>query len=197
MKHIDGSHNNVKLTPLEYRTVQLWIETGATYPGTYAALGTGMVNMVKLDGEIFQRRCTSCHAGAKAKNAAPRFGADDELLCNFTEPARSLMLLAPLAANAGGWGICKGDQAPGGVFASTDDADYRKLLANIEGVRQNLQKITRFDMPDFRPNAPYVREMKRYGILPDSAGADGKKIDVYATDQAYWKSFWFQPEKAK
>jgi len=29
------------------------------------------------------------------------------------------------------------------------------------------------------------------------AGADGKKIDVYATDQAYWKSFWIKPRKAK
>jgi len=198
MKQLDGSHNNVKLTPLERKTVRLWIETGATYPGTYASLGTGMVN-TRPDRKILQRRCASCHANKadKARNTAPRFRTNGELLCNFTEPNHSLILLAPLAAGAGGWGICKSDKAPGAVFASTDDPDYRKLLSNIKGVRQNLRRMTRFDIPNFRPNAHYVREMKRFGILPDSAGANGKKIDVYATDQAYWKSFWFKPTKAK
>ena len=200
MKQLDGSHNDVKLTPLEYKTVRLWIETGATYPGTYAALGTGMTGKISPDRDTLQRRCASCHAGGKAgqaKAAAPRFRTDDELLCNLTAPARSFLLLAPLAKGAGGWGICKSDEAPNGVFASTDDPDYRKLLANVEGVRQNLQRITRFDMPDFRPNAPYVREMKRFGILPEAADPAQGRIDVYAADRAYWKSFWFQPEKAK
>lgn len=200
MKHIDGSHNDVRLTPLEHKTVRLWIEAGATYPGTYAALGTGMVNQVRLDGDALQRRCASCHAPGKAgeaKTAAPRFRTDGELLCNLTEPDRSLILLAPLAKNAGGWEICK-SEAPGGpVFASADAADYRKLLANIEAARQQLNRITRFDMPNFRPNAPYVREMKRFGILPKAIDPEQGPIDVYATDQAYWKSFWFQPEKAK
>ncbi len=197
MKYLDGSHNNVKLTPREYRTVSLWIETGATYPGTYASLGTGMIGQVRPDGDVLNRRCASCHAPDKGKTAAPRFRTDGELLCNLTEPGRSLILLAPLAKGAGGWGICRTEAAPGPVFASTDDADYRKLLANIEGARQNLLKITRFDMPSFRPNAPYVREMKRYGILPESINPERDPINVYATDQAYWKSFWFQPEKAK
>ena len=47
-------------------------------------------------------------------------------------------------------------------------------------------------MPDFRPSAPYVREMKRYGILPMSL-EEGAIIDVYATDQAYWRSLWWTP----
>jgi len=34
-------------------------------------------------------------------------------------------------------------------------------------------------------------------IPPASAGADGKKIDVYAADQKYRKSFWFKPKKTK
>ncbi len=199
MKHLDGSHNKVKLTPLEHKTIRLWIEAGATYPGTYASLGTGMAGRIRPDREPLQSRCASCHANKtdRAKKPLPRFRTNPELLCNLTEPDRSLILLAPLATSAGGWGICKSDRAPGGVFASTDDADYRKLLTYVEGVRKNLRKMTRFDMPDFRPNDPYVREMKRYGILPASAGADGEKIDVYATDQAYWKSFWFRPTKAK
>ena len=47
-------------------------------------------------------------------------------------------------------------------------------------------------MPGFRPNKHYVREMQRFGILAQTLGADDD-IDVYATDQAYWKSFWYQP----
>jgi hypothetical protein len=56
-----------------------------------------------------------------------------------------------------------------------------------------LKKIKRFDMPDFRPRPAYVREMKRYGIIPGSLAADAR-IDVYATDRAYWQSLWYNPD---
>ena len=51
----------------------------------------------------------------------------------------------------------------------------------------------RFDMPDFRPRQSYVREMKRYGVVPKNLAAD-TEIDVYATDQAYWRSLWHRPD---
>ena len=44
--------------------------------------------------------------------------------------------------------------------------------------------------------AIYVREMKRYGVLPASFDASVDPIDVYAADQAYWRSFWHQPQNA-
>jgi hypothetical protein len=47
-------------------------------------------------------------------------------------------------------------------------------------------------MPGFRPRAEYVREMRRYGILPTGHQADDP-IDVYTTDQAYWQSMWHKP----
>ena len=53
-------------------------------------------------------------------------------------------------------------------------------------------KIKRFDMPGFHPNEHYVREMKRFGILPADHGP-GSAIDVYATDQAFWRSTWYRP----
>jgi hypothetical protein len=37
------------------------------------------------------------------------------------------------------------------------------------------------------------REMVRCGILPHALGFDAP-IDVYATDQAYWKSLWYRPK---
>ncbi len=46
-------------------------------------------------------------------------------------------------------------------------------------------------MPDFQPRPAYVREMKRYGILPKDIVVDAA-IDVYATDRAYWRSLWYK-----
>ena len=38
LKMVDGSHYDVKVTPQEWRTLWLWIESGATYVGSYAGL---------------------------------------------------------------------------------------------------------------------------------------------------------------
>ncbi|MCX5674399.1 MAG: hypothetical protein NTX87_05275 [Planctomycetota bacterium] len=200
MKLLDGSHYDAKLTPHEVRMIRLWIESGAPYPGTYAALGTGMVG-VNLDGEVLQGRCASCHALRDAKTKTV-FGVHEELLCNLSRPEQSLALLAPLAKEAGGLGLCKNrfspDRAaaagPGSpVFADTRDADYQRLLATIEKAKGELQRIGRFDMPGFRPNEHYIREMKRFGILPAGGRLGDDPVDPYATDLAYWKSFWYDP----
>jgi len=42
------------------------------------------------------------------------------------------------------------------------------------------------------PSHQYIREMKRYGILPPEFTL-GPSFDAYATDEAYWRSFWYQP----
>jgi len=59
-----------------------------------------------------------------------------------------------------------------------------------------LAEQKRFDMPGFRPNRHYIREMQRFGFLPQTLGAD-EPIDVYATDRAYWQSFWYNPTESK
>ena len=47
-------------------------------------------------------------------------------------------------------------------------------------------------MPGFRPTPQYVREMKRFGILP--ADHDDKAaVDCYGLDRAYWQSLWYRP----
>jgi hypothetical protein len=51
---------------------------------------------------------------------------------------------------------------------------------------------TRLDMPGFRPRADWVREMKRYGILPGDLDP-AAPIDCYATEQKYWQSLWYNP----
>ena len=53
------------------------------------------------------------------------------------------------------------------VFADKADPGYQALLALCVAGKDSLSQGTRrFDMPDFRPRADWVREMKRYGILP-------------------------------
>ncbi|MEI6535232.1 MAG: hypothetical protein WCN98_07830, partial [Verrucomicrobiaceae bacterium] len=40
-----------------------------------------------------------------------------------------------------------------------------------------------------RPNASYIREMKKFGILPETLDPRDT-VDVYSTDEEYWRSFW-------
>lgn len=79
-----------------------------------------------------------------------------------------------------------------GVFSDTSDPDYQKILALCRAGKSHPDRIKRFDMPGFRPTPTYVREMKRFGIIPGDLGAD-TPIDVYAVEEAYWRSLWWEP----
>jgi len=211
MKRLDGQHNKVRLTPREKKMVRLWIETGAAYPGTYAACGSGMIDITshgwgtitesgiyRVNGqisvpaprEVLDRRCRACHT-----RDAP---LHPQLLYNLTRPAKSMVLLAPLAKKAGGYGLCKHKpktkkpKAPA-LFANTADPDYQAILAFLKKASEALGRVRRFDMSGFRPAAEYIREMKNYGILPAAFDPARGPIDVYKLDQAYWRSLWYKP----
>jgi hypothetical protein len=232
MKMLDGSHYEAKLSPREQDVIRYWIESAAAYPGTYAALGTGMIGgfpKSKLEtsdrawpsslaaAEAIDRRCRGCHDRSMP---LPQYLSDNlglvlsnpdfsdvrvrfsrHLMFNLSRPEKSLILLAPLASESGGLGLCQprgGDAVPeqaATVFADTSDADYQRILALVRDGKRHLDAIKRFDMPGFRPTASYVREMQRYGILPMGLDEDAA-IDVYATDEAYWRSLWWTPDSA-
>ena len=78
MKKLDGSHYGARPSDQQRRRIRFWIEAGAPYPGTYAALGSGSIGgyhenrQVGTDwewperqaaAEVIDRRCASCHAG--------------------------------------------------------------------------------------------------------------------------------------
>ena len=111
-------------------------------------------------------------------------------LCNMDHPEESLLLLAPLARSAGGLQLC-GEQP---VFASKDDPDYQEILRTIQAAARELRDQLRFDMPGFRPNRFYIREMQNYGILPADL-APQTPVNPYATDQAYWDTFQYRPKR--
>jgi hypothetical protein len=219
---VDGSHYDAKPSEQQRKLLRLWIEASAVYAGTYAALGSGMVP-VAFPIPVIEKRCGSCHGqeapatGRIGTGLYFRFGDQGphlplvhefvdlqkirgsigyykfgsarppQSLCNLTRPEKSLLLRAPLSADSGGLGLCEPT-----VFSTTDDPDYRAMLAPIAAAARRHAETKRFDMPGFRPNVYYVRMMQRYGVLPEDLGPDDP-VDFYAADEAYWKSFWYEP----
>jgi len=225
LKLIDGSHYGATVTPRQATMLRLWIEAAATYPGTYAALGCGMIGgyvenqqanadyewpTSRAGAQIIDSRCTSCHSGSgpppiprtlsdergtsfwQPKIPHPSLITSRHLVFNLSRPEKSLLLLAPLAREAGGYQLCRKEGDPAPVFATTADPGYQTLLAMVTAGKQDLATRTRFDMPDFKPHPAYLREMKRYGILPANLPPD-TRIDPYQTDRDYWRSLWHTP----
>jgi len=194
MKLIDGSHYEARLSPHETRIVRLWIETGATYPGTYASLGCGMYN-VSLPSDVLTDRCGRCHGKLQTDRRARKFVLDfggrpadkPAMLCNLSRPEKSMILRFPLAKQSGGAGLCKE-----AAFANTSDPGYQKILASIQAAARQLAEQKRFDMAGFRPNEHYIREMQRFGFLPPNLRPD-QPIYPYKVDRAYWESFHYRP----
>jgi hypothetical protein len=174
--------------------------------------------------DAIKRRCLPCHGRMFPQNitdSAMPMDHGDMLswtrpmsrfsrhhIFNLSRPEKSLALLTPLSHEAGGYAEGEPmkaaikenrDKPPQPIvhpviFKDTTDPDYRKILAHIDEGRDKLNEIKRFDMPGFKPNPVYVHEMKRFGILSKSFDLDRDKIDVYQTDQKYWKSMWHEPE---
>jgi cytochrome c553 len=229
LKKVDGSHYDVQLSPPEWRTLWLWIESGAAYAGTYAALRNERQQQaaVAATAAVFdqeratlRRRCGSCHEetpdaeqGAKPLPLTQDWGRKNQrlarrptaiyervvvendpiarfspnILLNFSRPELSPLLLGPLAKAAGGYQSC------GVVFGDKSDPDYQRVLAGIQKGKSLLDAEPRFGTPGFRPNRQYVREMKKYGILPAPFEPAKDAIDVFQSDQSYWRSFWYRP----
>ena len=255
---LDGSHHGVQADENQKKRLRLWIESAAAYPGTYAALGCGMIgnyaenNQVNTGAEwlatktaskTIQERCTGCHdqpsrllphSLADERGVSfwqpslddPRLLTSRHIVFNLSRPEQSLMLLAPLAKEAGGWGLCRtvpdtpsrpnldgnatavprpqplersatlrADLMPAArlgfaVFGSTSDPGYQAILGMVEAGKQFLERdTTRFDRPGFIPRTDWVREMKRYGVLPESV-QPWEVSDVYEVERNYWKSLW-------
>jgi hypothetical protein len=161
--------------------------------------------------DAIDRRCAGCHTGDRVLPQTltderdvsfwrpdwndPRLPLSRHFVFNLTRPEQSLMLLAPLAEEAGGYGLCRATDDAGvarPVFADMTDPDYQAILSMCQAGKARLETIGRFDMPGFRPPEPYLREMVRYGVLAQMP-APGAPVDTYALDEAYWQSLWYRP----
>ena len=222
IEKIDGSHYEAKLTQQEYDKVRLWIETGAGFTGTYAvfnhpenAVATPLIvskpELGNPVGPVVKQRCLTCHGSVanlgrrstqqrddKWSNGKPPTLLNYPLYCwnlyNLSSPEKSMILRASLAKEAGGYEWCRAkDGQPAAAFRDTKDPDYRAILQAIEAAKGRQEQYGRPDIQGFKPGDYYVRWMKQFGVLPQSFDPATERIDPYETDQAYWRSLWYQP----
>jgi hypothetical protein len=231
MKLLDGSHYEVNVSEEERETIRNWINVGGFYPGTYAAIGVGMLlpneyrdpGFRKALGEsdaVLKKRCMGCHHNQLPAIDRGTHGWNERqytkpwdvvynthTLYNMTRPEHSTILLAPLAKHAGGWGgspdtkgikprgrqVTKASRCPT-IFRSTRDPGYQKILNMITKAAAYFEKDKRWNMPGFKPHPIYVREMKKFGILPDDFTLRTDNVDVYEVDRRYWESQWYYPK---
>ena len=198
LEKLRGRHHDARLSAADYLLVVRWIDAGTPYAGTYACSGSGKGGGAHVPRDIAQQRCATCHRlgeGGYVFNSerlkrtryagSPERREDfsnDDSLVDLTEPEKSLILMAPLAREAGGLGWCR---AQGGVsaavFADTTDPDYRRILSRIRG------GLNSFEVPGFMPHPAYFREMMRYGILPPTFDPLTDPYDVYKLDRRYYE----------
>ena len=143
----------------------------------------------------------ACAAWAPAAPRPPRkttkilrFGGSDRggrgAIYNLSRPEKSRLVRAMLAKEAGGLAV-KGKV----VFKDTNDPLYRLLVQRVKEAQQRMRAGGRFDLPGFRPNPHYIREMQRFGILPKDL-KPSVPLDPYAVDRAYFRSFDHRPKTA-
>ncbi|MDR3245606.1 MAG: hypothetical protein LBT50_04165, partial [Prevotellaceae bacterium] len=109
------------------------------------------------------------------------------LLYDLTYPEKSVLLLAPLAKSAGGYESCGS-----AILTGKNDPRYKTIITGIERAKKHLDEIKRFDMPDFVPRPQYIRELKKYGIIPQEHNPSDI-VDTYELEQKYWSSLWYKP----
>jgi len=175
--------------------------------------------------DAVERRCAGCHGNMLPRFVTDQIPVDEygdlegwqrptsrfsrHTIYNLTQPEKSVVLMSPLAKTAGGYAegepekvTVKEDRAHAPkavkhpvIFGSANDPDYRKILAHVRAAGQRLDEIKRFDMPGFKPNEQYGREMKRYGLLPAGFSLVKDPVDGYEMDRKYWQSLWWSPEE--
>ncbi|MCL2743802.1 MAG: polysaccharide lyase family protein [Planctomycetaceae bacterium] len=159
--------------------------------------------------ETMKNNCASCHTG---EMQLPLSVSDEirhtwwiypngpndsrrkysrHLFFDLTQPEKSALLLAPLSKEHGGYGFCNMQPNATPAIPDKNSETYKTILAGIERAKLQLDTVKRFDMPDFIPRWEYLREMKRFGILPKDFDIHSKTpVDYYDLEQRYWRSLW-------
>ncbi len=150
--HVQDPRHCGKRIPFEDQLkVFLWIDSNVPFFSHYrqvppAGLSGGARK--ELAG-VHKSRCAKCHgewdspdakSGLNNNHIARHVGGEAGQWgiarsgmrvrhLNLSNPSHSAALQAPLAKEAGGWGICNADNAP--VFADKNDPDYIKALSTL------------------------------------------------------------------
>lgn len=197
LNYLESSHYDVRLSKTEKDVVRLWIDTSATYPGTYASLRSGNYHPI-IDCTPIVKRCGDCHASQETRDGKvkpwegwsfPRQHMSwSGTICNISNPESSILVRAPLAKEAGGLGLCSRIE-----FKDKDDPLYRDIVRRLGETNRQLNEGKRFDMEGFRPNGDYIREMQKYGFVKKDL-APGELFDYYKAEKEYFDSWYYAPE---
>jgi len=221
MKLIDGSHYDTKLAAHEQDMIRYWIEAGNPYPGTYAALGTGMIGGFpysqldtsdrawpesKAAADAIQRRCLSCHDKSLPM---PRYISDnldlilsnpsfDDIRCKMSRHImfnltrpEKFLILVAPLAHSSGG------------YGLCRDAEAKRVTVFADRSDPDYRKI----LAMCTAGKDYLERIKRFdmpGFTPIPQYVREMQrfgvitdtttpIDPYRTDQAYWQSFWLTP----
>jgi len=146
----DKDHQGVDISREERERLYAWMDSNCNYYGTYKRTRPDTPGDRDLwSGDWFRKdfmsafnaNCVSCH-----KPGPPWYGI------NFTRPENSLVLLAHLSKEAGGFGkttLVKGQKPP--VLASTNDTLYVSMLSAILEGRRGMLANPRMDMDGATP----------------------------------------------
>jgi hypothetical protein len=148
----ENGEPRVDVPDAERRRVYLWIDLNIPYYGTSssnhkARLGSRRMMPRMLEPtlqEVAARRCVSCH-----EDGLPR-----KCYTRIENPQDNNFLLAPLAKEAGGTEKCGK-----AIFESTDDPDYRKILATFSPIHRLLEERPRADMEGYVHQCEIDREV--------------------------------------
>ncbi len=198
---LKGDHHGVTLEKNTIRRIQVWIDSGTFFAGSYGDIGSASRDLrMKIEdekvAEALTRRCASCH-GSRTRRGKTTFWIEGEMrksswYFNVPRPERSMLLLAPLARKAGGLEICKEkrnvDVHPP-IFTTTDDPDYKVLLGLCERVSEEFGQ-PRWYQQNFQPKDYLVREMKRFGALDESYSPGSDVYRPWLTDLRYFQRIY-------
>jgi hypothetical protein len=156
---------------------------------------------------ILDKYCVECHGPGKADGGIRLDGYAGMPSHGRGRVLRSYVALVQRMGEVVDGRNAHGNRPPRGIGSSAS-----KLMARIDGshydvrvapqertivrlwldsgaVANGTYAIMDGGTPE-NPSPLYIREMKRYGILPAALDVKAYPIDVYATDEAYWRSFW-------
>mgnify|MGYP006282265809 FL=1 len=237
---LQNGHHDVQLSGEEMTKLRWWTTVKLQHSGTYASFGTagdecdmpfshpkgphGHENpdavALDFDESVLERRCDSCHLKGERNYGHSKYtgrgwprGRDHDHVFNMTEPEKSLLVLAPLSREAGGYGRCRKmtiqdfdrkyrawnsefrgrepTEPRAVVFEDKSDPDYEALLAELRRMSRHLKKRRTFPHTrNWRPVGDYLRAMKLYGVLPPGYEMGENPLDPFAIDEAYYRLFY-------
>ena len=162
---------------------------------------------------LLDRHCAECHGPEKA-DAGSRLSGEEPRFFGKHGPQFSLAYLALLqrldeiadGRNAHGnrpprtMGssaskfLGRFDESHYRVKASDKEKQLVRLWLDSGAVASGTYAIMDHGTPE-NPSPNYIREMKRYGLLPPNFDMTKDSLDVYKLEETYWQTFWHSPPK--